>query len=444
MAKDDRKRGRLRQAIFEFRTGPVRDWRVARALSRRNRHNACFVGVTGSSGKTTTVALLTHILEGAARVQGQSNHNTINPLIKTLSHLRPDLDYVIAELGVGQDSPMQTMATTLKPNVAIITMIGREHYSVFRSREGVAAEKVKLVEALEPGGLAILNAEDNLALGMGERTRAHVVTFGQSDQADYQACDIAARYPDSLSFQLRHPNGEIDLKTRFVGRHFWMAAAAAATTALELGISPEIVAKRVATFETPINRCQPIKFVGGPDIILDAAKAPADTLDLAFEILAEADVPFKRLVLGTISDYPGSSSPVYRSAYRKAREVADQVVFVGPAANRSRASKEDLDTGRFLAFETPQEASEYILGTARKDELLLIKGSANFHLERLALAFQHEVKCWESTCGQGSDCFRCGHFRKIFDRRAIRRHAWIQRLKAGLKVGKEGNWKWQM
>jgi len=125
-----------------------------------------FVAVTGSSGKSTTVSLLAHIIEGTSSVKSQSLNNTIGPLIKTLRrHQKTDL-FVVAELGVGGKGQMAPMAEIFKPDVAILTMIGDEHYSAFRGKEGVFEEKSKLFQALKPDGLAILNGDDSFTMNI--------------------------------------------------------------------------------------------------------------------------------------------------------------------------------------------------------------------------------------------------------------------------------------
>ena len=128
---------------------------------------------------------------------------------------------------------------------------------------------------------------------------------------------------------------------------------------------------------------------------------------LAFKALADAKVPRKRLILGHMSDFPGSDSK-YRKAYASARPIADQVVFVGDHSHRSKASQKDRDEGRFLAFATPFEVAEHIGRTATSGELVLIKGSSDLHLERIALSWTGDVKCWVPICGLRESCQACG------------------------------------
>jgi UDP-N-acetylmuramoyl-tripeptide--D-alanyl-D-alanine ligase len=147
---------------------------------------------------------------------------------------------------------------------------------------------------------------------------------------------------------------------------------------------------------------------------MDAAKAPWHSLALAFDMMAKSTFQRKRIVLGRLSDFAGSNRK-YAHAYRSAREVADQVVYVGEHAHRSKASQADRDSGRFVELRTPKEVSDHIAQTAEPDELILIKGSASLHLERVALAWTHNVQCWIPLCGKREGCEVCGLYEVPFE-----------------------------
>ncbi len=396
--------------------------------------------MTGSSGKSTTVGLLSHILEAHAPTKRQVLENTVNQLIRSLKSLKGSEDFVVAELGVGKIGDMKPMAAMFQPDIAVVTMVGTEHYSAFRGREGVALEKGDLVAALRPAGLAVLNADDEFVTAMGARTTARIVTFGKdASEAKYRVTDIHAAYPELLTFTLSGGGHRIELKTPFPGEHFWLPVTAAVATALEVGVPPDFICRQVATFSPVDERCSILRAPDGPVFILDSAKAPNSTLGLAFDMLAKAKAPRKRLVLGVISDYAGAQTPTYRRAWRAAREVADQVIFVGKDISHARPSPEDVAIGRIIGFDTPFAAFEHIRNTAAPDEVILIKASKNLHLARLALAFVRPVRCWEPACGTGADCFACHGLLVDFDRKSFKRRSLLTRLRRRLPAALGGS-----
>jgi UDP-N-acetylmuramoyl-tripeptide--D-alanyl-D-alanine ligase len=394
------------------------------AKARREASSATFIGVTGSSAKTTTAALLGHILKGHDSVTERVDSNSLMPLANTLRRAREDR-YVVAELGLSKVGSIQLMAELLRPDVAIVTLIDLEHYSVFRTREAVAAEKGMLVSNIRPGGFAVLNADDQHVMAMAARTVERIVTFGQTTGVDYRATDIHAAFPERLTLTIEWKGGRLALQTRYVAKHFWLPVTAAVAAALELGVPPEAVAEQVAGCEPFPNRLSVAGAPDAPQFIVDTTKAPWHSVLLAFQALADAKVPRKRLILGHMSDFPGSDSK-YRKAYTAARPIADQVVFVGDHSHRSKASQEDRDDGHFVAFATPFEVAEHIRRTAIPGELILIKGSSDLHLERVALSWTEGVKCWVPVCGLREGCEACGLYGTPYEIHSGRRN-WRRR-----------------
>ena len=401
-----------------------------RALRIRDRSRALFVGITGSSAKTTTAALLRHILSTRGVVAAQLAGNLRNSLLTALDRMPANTDFVVHEIAATKIGQLKSYCETLRPHVAIVTMIELEHKSAFGKIEAVAAEKGELAAALRCGGLAVLNADDPLVMGMVDRTPERVVTFGRSENADYRACDVRAHFPAGLSLQVVWKEASLSLVSKFVGEHFWLPVLAAVATAIELHVPLSAIADRVASFEPLFTRCGMLSIPNGPTFIVDTTKAPWYSIPLAFEIVRSTEAEHKRIVLGHMSDF-ASSTTKYRDAYRMARAIADQVIFVGNHRHRSKASEADQNEGRFLAFETAEQVSNHIRRTAFPGELILLKGSADLHLERVALSWIHEVKCWKGACGKVQNCLDCGLYTLPYDL-----HRGKKRRNPGLRIWK--------
>jgi UDP-N-acetylmuramoyl-tripeptide--D-alanyl-D-alanine ligase len=380
-----------------------------RATWRRRTSRSVYIGVTGSSGKSTTTGLLAHILEAKGPVFKQVEENMAGAVMSSLRHAPRDSDFVVLELGVSRPGHMKPMAEALRPDIAIVTLIGQEHHSAFRSRQAIVAEKGELVAAVRRGGMALLSADDPMVIGMASRTGERIVTFGRSPGSDFRAVKVHAAFPQRLGLEVLWRGGTLALETQFVGEHFFLPTLAATAAALELGVPPNIVAGRVASFEPLFTRCGVLAIPGGPQFIVDTVKAPWHSIGLAFDMMAAASAPRKRIVLGHMSDFAGSNRK-YQIAYRHALTGADEVIFVGEHAHRSGATAQEREDGHFAQFRTPEEASDYIRRTAIADELILLKSSPNLHLERIALAWTKDVKCWEPSCGKRFGCLMCGRY----------------------------------
>ena len=217
------------------------------ARYKRSTSSALFIGITGSSGKSTTTSLLSHILADRGRVHTQLFENTIHKLPRTLRDLPSDADFVVAEVGIG-NGRMARMAKLLRPNVTIVTKVGMEHRSAFRTLEAIAQEKGWLVEAVSESGIAFLNADDPNVMAMAQRCRARIVTFGRSEGADYRVLEADAGFPGTLTVRVRCAKGVFLLKTPFVSEEFWLATVIAFAASLELGVDPQAAVGRISSF----------------------------------------------------------------------------------------------------------------------------------------------------------------------------------------------------
>src|SRR6266567_3578001 len=144
------------------------------------------VGITGSAGKTTTKELTAHVLSKSGYRVLKSERNYNNGLGLPLSVLQmvsqghqPD-DYDLAVLEMGMSSPtheLRRLVQITPPDVGVELMVAPVHLEHLGTIENVAAMKAELIEGLKPGGVAVLNADDELVMEMKSKTDGPVLTF---------------------------------------------------------------------------------------------------------------------------------------------------------------------------------------------------------------------------------------------------------------------------
>ena len=376
-----------------------------RAIYARKRSGATFIAVTGSSGKTTTAALIAHILSGVAPVRSQLGTNVYRAHVRSLLQT-PDDSYFVSETGSSGPGTLEPVLNVVRPTVGVVTLVALEHKSTFRSIEAVAEEKGKLVEMLPANGLAVLNHDDPRVAAMARRSKARTVTFGRTG-GDYVVSNLRCQAPGELRMTISRGGEAFEISSAFTGSHYSLAVGAAFACAHQLGVPPATIVERIASFTPVFARCSVHRVENGPIFVNDATKAPHHSLGLVFDMMAGFQAPRKRIVLGQISD-SSRSDKVYAQIYRAARSVVDQVIFVGAHSHRSKASAKDVATGRFARFEKVAEAADFLKQTAIPGELILLKGAHNLHLERLMLMFFTPVHCWINVCGKKSHCILQG------------------------------------
>ena len=174
---------------------------VLKALERlsvaaRARSNARIVAVTGSVGKTTTKEALRYALAPSGDVHASSasfNNHWGVPL--SLARLPQSARYAIFEIGMNHPGEIRALVAFVRPHVSLVTLIAPAHLGFFGTLEAIAAAKAEIFESVEPGGSAIINADDPFAGFLGKAAKQHgvarIATFGASDGADFQLSSYA-------------------------------------------------------------------------------------------------------------------------------------------------------------------------------------------------------------------------------------------------------------
>jgi UDP-N-acetylmuramoyl-tripeptide--D-alanyl-D-alanine ligase len=370
-------------ALLRLRAG------VAAATLHRRRLGAVrFIGVTGSAGKTTTKELIAAALGSELRGRkspGEGNGMAV--VAKTVLRTAKRDDFCVVEVAAGaRPGLVAETARMIRPNIAVVTNVGSEHHTAFRTRERTAAEKRALVDAVMDDGVAVLNADDPYVIAMAEGFSGQVITFGCSPGATLRAEEVQSKWPEPLSFTLHTRERSLPVRTRLYGKHWVSSMLAALGVAAAMDVPTERAVDALATVGPVPSRMRPI-YRNGFTFIQDNVKAPFWAVGAALEFLADARALRKVAVIGTISDYGGSATPKYVKVARRALDVADEVVFVGPNARHALKAGKDSRPGALLTFATVQEAGEYLRASLREGDLVLLKGSERAdHLNRLLYA----------------------------------------------------------
>lgn len=361
---------------------------VTATLHRRRLAQVTFIGVTGSCGKTTTKELIGAALSTELRGRKSPGEGNGLPVVaKTILRTTSRDAFCVVEVAAGP-SPGRVARTTemLRPNIAVVTTIGGDHFATFRTLDATAAEKRALVRGTALDGTAVLNADDPRVLAMAEGFGGRVITFGRSPGSMLRAHDVRSSWPEPLSFTLEHEGRLLRVSTRLFGKHWVTCALAALAVAIAMGVRLERAVDALGRFDPLPKRMRPV-WRDGITFIQDHVKAPFWSLDAALEFLAEAAASRKVAVIGTLSDYPGSASRKYVRVARQALEIADEVVFAGPNARWALKARKYAGARPLHAFPAVPEAAEYLRSSLREGDLVLVKGSGDAdRLERVVLA----------------------------------------------------------
>ena len=278
---------------------------------------------------------------------------------------------------------IDTSLGMIRPTIGVVTNIGSDHISAFGSREAIAREKRRLIEWLPASGTAVLNADDPLVLAMRDHCKARVLTYGVAPEANVRAENISATWPQRLTFTAIHEDQVEAVETRLCGEHWVSAALAALTTGIAMGMTLAEAAAGIRTVPPFANRMFPVTRSDGVSFVFDNAKSPYWTIPAAFAFVQRARSARRVIVMGSISDYTGSSEKVYVTVAKEALRCADHVVFVGSKASKSLPARQYFPTTPLHTFYSINGASEHLAGLLRDGDLVLLKGIPTDGLERI-------------------------------------------------------------
>ncbi|MFT3798777.1 UDP-N-acetylmuramoyl-tripeptide--D-alanyl-D-alanine ligase [Microbacterium sp.] len=348
-------------------------------------------GITGSNGKTTTKNLLARILqdEGETVAPRASFNNEVGAPL-TMLRVTGDTRYLVSEFGASGPGDIARLAGLVTPDVGVVLMVGMAHAGGFGGVEATLKAKTELVEAIRPGGVAVLNADDPRVATMAAVAAARGVSvrwFGRGAAAPathpgvpHVRADEVEVSPDGTTCVVVANGERMPLRLRVLGEHHVMNALAALTAAEVLGVP---IAEGIARLETVALaerwRMQPL----GSErirIINDAYNASPDSMAAALRTLAQITQPGQRkvAVLGAMSElgeYAGEEHD--RVGLLAVRLRIERIVVVGRDARRLylAAVGEGSWDGEAVFFESADEAFDYLQGELRDGDRVLVKSS---------------------------------------------------------------------
>ena len=352
------------------------------------------VGVTGSSGKTSTKDLLAQVLAGfGPTLAPQGSFN--NELGLPLTALRRTAETRFAALeysarGVGH---IAFLCGLVAPHVAVVLNVGTAHLGEFGGRPQIARAKGELVEAARTA--AVLNADDHLVLGMRDRTDRPVTTFGTGADADVRAADVELDDAGRASFLLETASGSAEVHLQVHGEHQVSNALATAAAVLAGGVSPSVA--RVAELLSGATaqsrwRMEVVERADGVTVVNDAYNANPESMRAALKTLAVMSRGKTRrtvAVLGHMAELGDDTRAAHMDLGRFAvRLDLGQLVVVGPQAGGIHAGAVLEGSWGDESVHVPdvEAAVELLRRELAPGDVVLVKASRSAGLERVAAA----------------------------------------------------------
>ncbi|YAL84374.1 UDP-N-acetylmuramoyl-tripeptide--D-alanyl-D-alanine ligase [Dermacoccaceae bacterium W4C1] len=296
------------------------------------------IGITGSSGKTSTKDLLAAVLTPRAEtVAPVGSYNSEVGVPLTVCRVTERTRYLVAEMGADGVGHIAYLTKIAPPQIGIVLNVGQAHLGSFGSVEAIAQTKGELVAALPADGLAVLNADDPLVRAMAARTTAPVVLVGQAPDADYRATDIELDDLGRASFTVTTPRLQRRLSLQgLLGEHHVGNALSVLAAADGLGLDLDQTSKLIEQARPASRwRMELHELPDGVTLINDAYNANPDSMRAGIRALARMGSGGRRTwaVLGAMRELGETSVAEHHQVGRFAIESGiDLVLAVGPDA----------------------------------------------------------------------------------------------------------------
>lgn len=377
--------------LFKSLIGVLDTFQALQQLARFARRNwgRAVIGVTGSTGKTTTKEMLAALLSTRHRVlKSEGNLNNEYGLPLTLLRLDAAHELAVLEMAMAHKGELAKLCAVAEPNIGLVTNVAPVHLEFFGSLEEIAEAKRELIKGLAPPAIAVLNADDPRVNRFEEGFSGKVYRFGIEQPADVRAENIIDRGCAGSEFDLVAGTKRAHLRLRLPGRaHVGNALAAFAVASL-LKIEPEQAGEVLAHFEAAAQRGRLERFAPGFVVVNDAYNSnPRALASMAEALSRTAEARRRVLVAGEMKELGPTSPQLHRQAGETITGLGN-IDFLAGVTGDARylvegavASGMDSDRARF--FETKEAAADWLSQTVQAGDWVLLKASRAVALETI-------------------------------------------------------------
>jgi UDP-N-acetylmuramoyl-tripeptide--D-alanyl-D-alanine ligase len=371
------------------------------SLARARLDEARAVGITGSTGKTSTKELTAAALQPRWRVHATpGSFNAEIGLPITLVGAPADTEVLVLELGARLPGDIAALAAVGRPDVGVVTNVGLAHAGLLGGAAGVIREKGSLLAALPADGLAVLDAGDPATDDLAARTEARVVLVSVEGRPTTSGADVRAHtieLDDELrpSFALDTPWGSGRLCVPFRGAHQVTNGALAATVALALDEPFDAVAAGLRRARVAHGRMEILRVASGMVVLDDAYNASPASMAAAIDALRALPVSGRRIaVLGEMRELGDDAVPAHVAVGRLVADApVDLLVVVGADADAGALADAARAGGTPEVVEAPDagHALDVVAGRVAGDDAVLVKGSRAVGLDVVVEGLTHGV-----------------------------------------------------
>ena len=350
----------------------------------RRRFDIPVIGITGSSGKTTTKDMVAAVLSTRYRVlatQGNLNNRLGVPL--TLFNLSAHCEVAVIEMGISERGEMRYLCEIAQPTIGMITNIGPAHIEFFGSVEGVAKAKGELLEYLDESSMTILNFDDLFLSKERAKVKGRLLGIGIEQICQFRGEGLKLDQKGFGHFSLQGHSFHLSIP----GKHNVYNALMAATAGWALDVPLQDAAKALENFALTKLRSQVLER-NGIRMINDAYNANPASMRAALETLSQIAVDGRRIaVVGDMRELGAMTHDAHRELGREVgnRQI-DALFALGDHASVVVEGGREAGVDQAWAYRDRDALTNALQAYLKPGDLMLIKGSRGIAMENIVTA----------------------------------------------------------
>ena len=346
------------------------------AHAYRKQVDPLVIGVTGSNGKTTTKELIAACMQAkyqTAKTEGNLNNHIGLPL--TILHMDPDVEVLVAEMGMSDFGEIELLSKIAEPDHAVITNIGESHIEFLGSREGIARAKLEIKAGLKSDGRLLIDGDEPL---LQQDEYANKIYCGFEPSNDYRV-EAYQQNKDSMDVTINGASFQLPL----LGKHQALNAAFALAVSELLSIDREQAIKQLESVALPGMRFEKIETADGALLINDAYNASATSMIASLDVIKNMQIPRKIAVLADILELGDYSEKAHRQVGQAIDHQFEAVYTYGTDSRYILDGLSDSFHGDRQHFSAKENLVNTIRTTMKNDTVVLFKGSRSMKLEEI-------------------------------------------------------------
>jgi len=389
------------------------------------KYNPVVIGITGSVGKSSVKKAICEVLKDKYKIASNKNYcktdvgiplaiigaesggrsvvKWIKIIFLAVKMIIKKVEYpeiLILEMGVDRPNDMKKMLEIVKPDVGILTNIGKfpPHTKYFKNAKHIAKEKSLLIRSLKKKDIAILNCDDDTIKDLSENIRPEIISYGFNDGSIIKAGEIFSGDKKwkiesgliGMSFKISYNGTTVPFRLPYVlGRGQVYTALAASAVGIHFGYNLVEISEKLSNYSPLPGRMSLIKGINNALIIDDTFNSNPASATSALETLGKLDAKRKIAVLGDMLELGEYCERGHGEIGKFVPKSADLLFTYGKRSKiiSEQAEKSGMKRDNIFHFNDINNLIKSLKSEIKSDDVILIKGSRAMRMERVVVEF---------------------------------------------------------